>query len=65
MATEAGMYATGTGGGQRAYTTSKQVQAWFLRKGRDLWKAKCRVVPHDIGKDDSRIGLDLARLGDK
>jgi len=23
-----------------AYTTSKQVQAWFLRKSRDLWKKK-------------------------
>jgi predicted nucleic acid-binding Zn-ribbon protein len=23
-----------------AYTTSKQVQAWFLRRSRDLWKQK-------------------------
>jgi glutamate-1-semialdehyde aminotransferase len=32
----------GTGGERRAYTTPKQVQAWFLRKSRDLWKAKCQ-----------------------
>src|ERR1019366_3587270 len=25
---------------QSAYTTSKQVQAWFLRRSRDLWKQK-------------------------
>ena len=37
-----GTSATGTDGGLRAYTTSKQVQAWFLRKSRDLWKAKCQ-----------------------
>jgi chromosome segregation ATPase len=26
--------------GKPAYTTSKQVQAWFLRRSRDLWKTK-------------------------
>lgn len=26
--------------GKPAYTTSKQVQAWFLRRSRDLWKSK-------------------------
>jgi chromosome segregation ATPase len=25
---------------ERAYTTSKQVQAWFLGRSRDLWKKK-------------------------
>jgi hypothetical protein len=25
---------------QPAYTTSKQVQAWFLRRSRDRWKKK-------------------------
>ncbi len=25
---------------QSVYTTSKQVQAWFLRRSRDLWKKK-------------------------
>ncbi len=36
------MESTGAGDGRRAYTTTKQVQAWFLRKSRDLWKAKCQ-----------------------
>jgi chromosome segregation ATPase len=33
---------TGTGqqDKQSAYTTSKQVQAWFLGRSRDLWKKK-------------------------
>src|SRR2546421_200768 len=26
------------------YTTSKQVQAWFLRRSRDLWKKKYAAV---------------------
>ena len=27
-------------GKEPVYTTSKQVQAWFLRRSRDLWKKK-------------------------
>jgi hypothetical protein len=27
-------------GGNTTYTTSKQVQAWFLRRSRDRWKKK-------------------------
>jgi predicted nucleic acid-binding Zn-ribbon protein len=27
-----------------AFTTSKQVQAWFLRRSRDLWKKKYAVL---------------------
>ena len=26
------------------YTTSKQVQAWFLRRSRDLWKKKYAAI---------------------
>jgi chromosome segregation ATPase len=33
---------TGTCGQRLPYTTSKQVQAWFLLRSRDKWKAKCK-----------------------
>jgi len=54
----------GTDGGPRAYTTSKQVQAWFLRKSRDLWKAKCQRRRADAKRLAGRVA-DLAKSRDR
>jgi len=60
-------------GKQPAYTTSKQVQAWFLRRSRDLWKKKYaelkveskrlkqRVADVSKGRAGSRSEADAAR----
>jgi predicted nucleic acid-binding Zn-ribbon protein len=60
-------------GKEPAYTTSKQVQAWFLRRSRDLWKKKYaelkveskrlkqRVADVAKGRAGSRSEADAAR----
>ena len=39
--------------GKPAYTTSKQVQAWFLRLSRDLWKNKAVALRGNSNDSDS------------
>ena len=43
-----------------AYTTSKQVQAWFLRKSRDLWKKKYADLKAQCKRDRQRV-VDMER----
>src|SRR5258706_12126363 len=39
--------------GKPAYTTSKQVQAWFLRRSRDLWKSKYADLKSSSNEPDN------------
>jgi len=41
---EIGMDAKGEEGGKRQYTTPSWVQAWFLGRSRDKWKAKYKQL---------------------
>ena len=46
-----------------AYTTSKQVQAWFLRKSRDLWKKKYADLKAQCRRDRQRVAdMDRSRV---
>lgn len=48
--------------GKPAYTTSKQVQAWFLRRSRDLWKTKYADVKLELKRARQRVAdIDLSR----
>jgi hypothetical protein len=38
-----------------AYTTSKQVQAWFLRRSRDLWKRKYADRKVELKRSRQRV----------
>ena len=38
-----------------AYTTSKQVQAWFLRRSRDLWKKKYAALKVESKRLQQRV----------
>jgi hypothetical protein len=40
---------------ERTYTTSKQVQAWFLRRSRDAWKKKCAEVKVEAKRLRQRV----------
>jgi chromosome segregation ATPase len=45
-----------------AYTTSKQVQAWFLRRSRDLWKAKYADLKVELRRFRQRVAdIDRSR----
>src|SRR3954469_18360629 len=45
-----------------AYTTSKQVQAWFLRRGRDLWKTKYADLKVELKRARQRVAdIDRSR----
>jgi chromosome segregation ATPase len=41
--------------GKPAYTTSKQVQAWFLRRSRDLWKTKYADLKIELKRVRQRV----------
>lgn len=43
-----------------AYTTSKQVQAWFLRRSRDLWKTKYADLKVEFKRFRQRV-IDMDR----
>ena len=45
---------------QSAYTTSKQVQAWFLGRSRDLWKQKYAALKVDFKRLQQRVA-DVSR----
>ena len=48
--------------GTPAYTTSKQVQAWFLRRSRDLWKNKYAALKVELKRFRQRVAdLDRSR----
>jgi chromosome segregation ATPase len=48
--------------GKPAYTTSKQVQAWFLRRSRDLWKDKYAALKVELKRFRQRVAdLDRSR----
>lgn len=38
-----------------AYSTSKQVQAWFLRRSRDLWKKKYADLKVELKRSRQRV----------
>ena len=38
-----------------AYTTSKQVQAWFLRRSRDRWKTKYAALKAEVKRSRQRV----------
>jgi chromosome segregation ATPase len=38
-----------------AYTTSKQVQAWFLGRSRDRWKKKCTALRAELKRLKQRV----------
>ena len=45
-----------------AYSTSKQVQAWFLRRSRDRWKAKYADLKVQLKRFRQRIAdMDRSR----
>jgi chromosome segregation ATPase len=45
-----------------AYTTSKQVQAWFLRRSRDLWKTKYADLKIELKRVQQRVAdIDRSR----
>jgi hypothetical protein len=45
-----------------AYTTSKQVQAWFLRRSRDLWRAKYADLKLELKRVRQRVAdVDRSR----
>ena len=45
-----------------AYTTSKQVQAWFLRRSRDLWKGKYAALKVELTRLRQRVAdIDRSR----
>jgi hypothetical protein len=47
---------------QPAYTTSKQVQAWFLRRSRDLWKNKSAALKVELKRLRQRVAdIDHSR----
>jgi hypothetical protein len=44
------------------YTTSKQVQAWFLRRSRDLWKKKYAELKLELKRFRQRVAdIDRSR----
>ena len=46
-----------------AYTTSKQVQAWFLRKSRDRWKKKYADLKVELKRARQRVAdTDRSRV---
>jgi chromosome segregation ATPase len=48
--------------GKPAYTTSKQVQAWFLRRSRDLWKTKYADLRVELKRARQRVAdIDRSR----
>jgi chromosome segregation ATPase len=48
--------------GKPAYTTSKQVQAWFLRRSRDLWKTKYADLKLELKRVRQRVAdVDRSR----
>jgi septal ring factor EnvC (AmiA/AmiB activator) len=45
-----------------AYTTSKQVQAWFLRRSRDSWKSKYAELKVQLKRFRQRVAdIDRSR----
>src|SRR5215467_222266 len=51
-------------GSKPTYTTSKQVQAWFLRRSRDLWKAKFADLKAELKRARQRVA-DVDRSRDR
>src|SRR5437867_13316728 len=46
-----------------AYTTSKQVQAWFLRRSRDRWKKKYAALKVELKRSRQRVAdTDRSRV---
>lgn len=43
------------GDGARKYTTPRWVQAWFLRRSRDRWKARCRQLKVEAKRLANRV----------
>jgi predicted nucleic acid-binding Zn-ribbon protein len=41
--------------GKTTYTTSKQVQAWFLKRSRDRWKQKARQNNAELKRLRQRV----------
>jgi len=58
------MEATGQDGGRKAYTTPKWVQAWFLGRSRDRWKAKYKQLKADAKRLQNRVN-DVTRSREK
>jgi uncharacterized protein YlxW (UPF0749 family) len=52
---EFGMDATSQDGGKRKYTTSRRVQAWFLQRSRDRWKAKYKQLKAEAKRLQNRV----------
>jgi uncharacterized protein YlxW (UPF0749 family) len=42
-------------GGKRQYITTRQVQAWFLGRSRDNWKAKYRDLKAEAKRLQNRV----------
>lgn len=55
MEKEIGMDATQCDKREPEYTTSKQVQAWFLRRSRVLWKKKYMQLKGDEKRLKNRV----------
>lgn len=51
-------------GAKRPYTTASWVQAWFLGRSRDNWKAKYKKVKSDAKRQVNRAN-DARRSRDK
>ena len=47
-----------------AYTTPRWVQAWFLRRSRDNWKAKYKVLKTDAKRLQNRVN-DVSKSREK
>jgi hypothetical protein len=49
--------------GKSTFTTSKQVQAWFLRRSRDLWKTKYTDLKLELKRVRQRVAdIDRSRV---
>ena len=51
-------------GEKRKFTTSPRVQAWFLKRSRDLWKTKYAELKADAKRLGNRV-RDVGRSRDK
>ena len=51
-------------GGKQPYTTPRWVQAWFLGRSRDKWKAKYKQLKSDAKRLQNRVN-DVTRSRQK
>ena len=54
------MDAQGQEGSKRRYSTPARVQAWFLGRSRDGWKAKCKELKAQAKRLQNRVN-DVTR----